>query len=148
MQHATIDNLKEIYRAFQQYKEIFPFKRQDKLKREIEKGQVIWQDGVVIVYQQYKKATDVGSVKIPRGSIMLHQILNSNQFSGKGGKVFDQFVREIVKPSGGDVYLSVRESNAVARDFYERHGMKVVGKVSWSQGTLPGLVYRLTPNGE
>ena len=80
---------------------------------------------------------------IPAGAIMLHQILNSRQFSGAGGRVFKQFVREIVKPSGGDLYLSVREENAVARSFYERHGMKVVGKVVWSGGTLPGLVYRM-----
>ena len=74
---------------------------------------------------------------------MLHQILNSKQFSGKGDKVFEQFVKEIVKPSGGDLYLSVRKENAVACSFYERHGMSVVGKVSWSSGTLPGLVYSL-----
>jgi hypothetical protein len=29
--------------------------------------------------------------------------------------------------------------------FYERHGMEVVGTVFWSAGTIPGLVYRLSP---
>lgn len=143
LNHATLVDLKEIYGHFQKRKDIFPFKRQDKLKREIAAGQVIWQDGVIIVYQQYKKATNVGDVKIPRGSIMLHQILNSKQFSGKGGEVFERFVAEIVKPSGGDVYLSVRKENTVARSFYERHGMKIVGNVAWSGTTLPGLVYRM-----
>src|SRR5208337_3831412 len=92
------------------------------------------------------KRTRVGDVQIPAGSIMLHQILNSRQFSGKGGEVFEQFVKEIVKPSGGDLYLSVRKENAVACSFYQRHGMKVVGKVAWSGGTLPGLVYRMAPS--
>ena len=96
------------------------------------------------MWQQYKKATNVGDVKIPRGSIMLHQILNSQQFSGKGGEVFERFVVEIVKPSGGDLYLSVRKENAVACSFYERHGMQIVGRVDWSGGTLPGLVYTRT----
>ena len=61
------------------------------------------------------------------------------------GRVFEHFVREIVKPSGDDLYLGVREENTVACAFYERHGMKVVGTVAWSAGTIPGLVYRLSP---
>ena len=144
MRHATKADLKEIYGHFQKRKDVFPHVRQDKLGRMIEKGLVVWQDGVIITYQQYQKKTRVGDLDIPRGSIMLHQILNSDQFSGKGGKVFEQFVREIVEPSGGELYLSVRKENAVACSFYERHGMSVVGKVAWSGGTLPGLIYRLT----
>jgi hypothetical protein len=101
---------------------------------------------VVITYQKYRKRTAVGTVQVPAGAIMLHQILNSDQFSGKGGKVFEQFVREIVKPSGGDLYLSVRKQNAVACRFYERRRMKVAGTVAWKNGTIPGLVYRLAQN--
>lgn len=146
MKHATISDLKEIYRHFQRRKDVFPHVRQDKLRRMIETGQVVWQDGVVITYQQYKKRTRVGGVQIPVGSIMLHQVLNTQQFSGAGGRVFERFAEEIVKPSGCDLYLSVRKQNAVACSFYERHGMAVVGRVSWSGGTLPGLVYRRTVN--
>jgi hypothetical protein len=143
VKHATKADLKEIYGHFQKRKDVFPHVRQDKLRRMIEAGQVVWQDGVVITYQRYRKRTRVGDIDIPAGSIMLHQILNIRQFSGKGGEVFEQFVKEIVKPSGGDLYLSVREENAVAHSFYGRHGMKVAGKVAWSGGTIPGLVYRL-----
>jgi len=143
MNHATLADLKEIYWQFQKRKDVFPHVRRDRLQRMIEEGLVIWQDGVVITYQQYKKTTRVGDLDIPAGSVMLHQILNSNQFSGKGGKVFEQFMCEIVQPSGGNLYLSVRKENAVARAFYERHGMHVVGRVAWSGGSLPGLVYGL-----
>jgi hypothetical protein len=143
VKHATLADLKEIYGHFEKRKDVFPHVRQDKLRRMIEAGQVVWHDGVIVTYQQYKKKTGVGDIDIPAGSIMLHQILNSRQFSGKGGRVFEQFVREIVKPSGGDLYLSVRKENTVACAFYERHGMTIVGKVSWSGGTLPGLIYRM-----
>ena len=54
-------------------------------------------------------------------------------------------MEEIVKPSGGDLYLSVRKENAVACRFYERHGMMVIGTVSWSAKTIPGLVCSLSP---
>jgi hypothetical protein len=98
---------------------------------------------VVITYQQYKKRTRVGDVQIPAGSIMLHQILNSGKFNGAGRKVFREFVAEIVKPSGGELYLSVRKDNKTARDFYERHGMEVAGTVAWKDSTIAGLVYQL-----
>jgi len=143
MRHASIRDLKSIYRHFQSHRNVFPHIRQDALKRRIEAHHCIWQDGVVITYQQYRKRTAVGTVQVPAGAIMLHQILNSGQFNGAGRKVFRQFVKEIVKPSGGDLYLSVRKENKVACQFYERHGMKVAGTVDWKNGTVPGLVYRL-----
>jgi hypothetical protein len=145
MRHASVRDLKPIYRHFQPNRDVFPHVRQDRLKRRIAAHQCIWQDGVVITYQRYKRSTRVGEVLVPAGAIMLHQIVNSGQFNGAGGRVFEQFVEETVKPSGGDLYLSVRKENAVACQFYERHGMKVAGTVAWSAGTIPGRVYRLSP---
>ena len=69
---------------------------------------------------------------VPAGAIMLHQILNTNQFNGKGRNAFRQFVDQIVKPSGGDLYLSVGRENRVA----------------WKNTTIPGLVYGLAQGGK
>lgn len=143
MRHASLRDLKAIYRHFQAHRNVFPHIRRDALKRRIERYQCIYQDGVVITYQQYRKRTRVGDVDVPAGAIMLHQILNCNQFSGAGRRVFRKFVDEIVKPTGGDLYLSVRRENEVACRFYERHGMTVAGTVAWKNRTIPGLVYRL-----
>ena len=143
MRYASQRDLKAIYKLFQSYRDVFPHIRQDALRRRSEAHQCIWQDGVVITYQQYRKRTRVGDVQVPAGAIMLHQILNSAQFNGAGRRVFRQFVEEIVKPSGGDLYLSVRKQNAVACRFYERHGMNVAGIVAWKNGTVPGQVYKL-----
>ena len=148
MRHASLRDLKAIYRHFQAHHDVFPHIRQDGLKRRIEAGQSVYQDGVVITYQQYRKKTRVGDVQVPAGAIMLHQILNSRQFNGAGRRVFRRFVDEIVEPSGGDLYLTVRKENAVARRFYERHCMKVVGTVAWKKRTIPGLVYRLVQTGQ
>jgi hypothetical protein len=145
MRFATLDDLREVARAMRAHEELRHV-RQDKLRKRIEAGQCIYDEGVVITFQIYKKKTRVGNLDIPRGSVMLHQIVNAKQFSGAGGRVFKKFVEEIVKPSGGDVYLSVRKANTVACSFYERHGMEIVGKVNWSQkgSPLPGLVYKLS----
>ena len=143
MRHASLRDLKAIYRHFQKRKDVFPHVRQDALRRRIEAHQCIYQNGVVITFQKYKKRTRVGSVQVPAGAIMLHQILNTNQFNGRGRQVLRRFVDEIVQPSGGDLYLSVREENRVACQFYGRNGMKVEGTVAWKNRTILGLVYRL-----
>lgn len=148
MRHASNRDLKAIYGHFQKRKDVFPHVRQDGLRGRIEAQQCVYQDGVIITYHQYKKRTKVGEVQVPAGSIMLHQILNSQQFNGAGRKVFRQFVEEIVKPYGGDLYLTVRRENTVARRFYKRHGMVVVGTVAWKNKTIPGLVYRLAQGDE
>jgi hypothetical protein len=142
MRYATLDDLKEIYRFMQAHEEL-KHVRQDKLKKRIEAGQCVYRDDVAITFQKYKKRTRVGDLDIPAGAIMLHQIVNAKQFNGAGRKVFQQFVDEIVKPSGGDLYLSVRKENRVACQFYERNGMKVAGAVAWKNGTILGLIYCL-----
>ena len=43
MKHATLFDLKEIYAQFRKRKDMFPHVRQDKLRRMIEAGQVVWQ---------------------------------------------------------------------------------------------------------
>ena len=73
---------------------------------------------------------------------MLHEILSTGKVHGAAQSVFGQFCEEVVRPTGGDLYLTVRKDNVVACDFYERNGMRVAGTISWSGGKLPGVVYR------
>jgi hypothetical protein len=141
MRLAKLSELKTIYSLFAAHPGILSHVRQDTLIRRIENGDCIFEDAVAITFHQYKKRHRVGDLDIPVGAIMLHQIVNGNQFSGAGGRVFDRFFEEIVVPSGGDLYLSVRTDNTVACQFYERHGMKVSGKVAWAGGTMSGLIY-------
>ncbi len=141
MHHATPDQLKEIFGLFRSYPAIFPHIRQDALLRRIVAQQCAYEDGVVITYQRYKKLTRVGTLDVPAGAVMLHQIVNSKQLSGVGGRVFEKFCAEIVRPLGGQLYLSVRQENTTACQFYERQGMRVVGSVAWANGTIPGHIY-------
>ncbi len=141
MRHATPDQLKEVFGLFRAYPAIFPHIRQDALSRRVAAGQCIYEDGVAIIYQLYKKRTRVGDVDVPRGAVMLHQIVNSKQFSGAGGHIFEKFCAKIVRPLGSQLYLSVRQENTTACSFYERHGLKVVGSVAWSNGTIPGHIF-------
>lgn len=143
MRHASLRDLKPIYRLMQAHEELRHI-RQDKLRKRIEAGQCIYQNNVAVTFQKYRKTTRVGNLDIPRGSVVIHQIVNGRQFSGAGSRVFKQFVEEIVQPSGGDLYLSVRKQNKIACRFYERKGMRIAGAVAWAGGTIPGLVYKLS----
>jgi len=144
MHHAELSDLRFIYGLFASRRDVFPHVRQDKLKRQTLAGQCIFEANVAITYQTYKRRTRVGDIDIPSGAVMLHQIINATQFNGAGSRVFERFFDEIVVPSGGDLYLTVRTENSVACQFYERHGMRVVGNVAWSRGTIPGLIYSRT----
>ena len=141
MRLAQSDELKNIHALFTSRRNVFPHFRLGDLKRRIENKQCIFEEGVVITFQQYRKLTRVGNIKIPAKSVMLHEIVNRNQFSGAGGRVLDRFFDKVVVPSGGDLYLTVRAENVVACEFFERHGMRIVGKVAWSGGTIRGFIY-------
>jgi hypothetical protein len=144
MRLADPADLKSIYGLFASQRDVFPHIRQDALRRRIEAKQCVFENGVVVTFQKYRKRTHIGDLDIPAGSIMLHQIVNRDQFNGAGGAVFNRFFDEIVVPSRGNLYLTVRAANAVACQFYKRHGMTVAGKVEWAGGTIPGLIYRKT----
>jgi hypothetical protein len=64
MKRATRAELKEIYGHFQKWKDVFPHVRRGKLRRMIGVGQVVWQDGVVITYHQYRR--QAGSLRRAR----------------------------------------------------------------------------------
>ena len=61
MKHATLDDFEKVYSYYQKYKVWFPYIRTDKLKRVIEEGRCILQDGVVLTYSIYKRRTRVSN---------------------------------------------------------------------------------------
>ena len=88
-----------------------------------------------------KMKKKLGDVLVPKGSIYIHQILNDNQFNGCGTKIFNKFFEEVVIPSGGNLFLTLREHNIIACKFFEKNGMKNVSKILWKKGTIEGIVY-------
>jgi hypothetical protein len=45
--------------------------------------------------------------------------------------------------ASGVIYLNVRSENDRAKKFYERNGMELVDKISWSGGKIEGDVYQI-----
>ncbi len=103
-------------------------------------GNVIFQDGVIIIYKQYQRRNKIGNSKTAteKGDVMLHQILNVKPGSGRAHKALKTFFKTMNAP----VWLTVRKSNSHAIKFYLKNGMKQVGTTSWMSGSMPGLVFR------
>ena len=77
---------------------------------------------------------------------ILHQIAAKNR-NGSASEALQRFF----KWTNRRVFLSVRSDNVIAKVFYERNGMKLIGKTSWTKdgvkNALPGDVYMYDGNG-
>ena len=149
MIHAKENNFEEVKDIFYQHKEWFPHIRTDYMRRMIESGNLILDNGVIITYNYYKR-----NYKLVRSSLgemsqkiimqpndcILHQIAAKNR-NGSASEALQRFFKWTKRR----VFLSVRSDNVIAKKFYEKNGMKLVGQTSWSKdgvkNALPGDVY-------
>ena len=137
MNHAKETDFESVKEIFYQHKKWFPHIRTDYMKREIAKGNLIYDNDVVITYKFYKRKQRIGDVIAQQGDCILHQIA-AKHHNGSASQALQNFF-EFVKPRR--VYLSVRSDNEIAKKFYVKNNMKLVGSTTWAKGTLPGDVY-------
>ena len=137
MNHAKEADFESVKEIFYQHKKWFPHIRTDYMKRMIAKENLIFDNDVVITYNFYKRKQRIGDVIAQQGDCILHQIA-AKYHNGSASQALQKFF-EFVNPRR--VYLSVRSDNEIAKKFYLKNNMKLVGSTSWAKGTLPGDVY-------
>jgi RimJ/RimL family protein N-acetyltransferase len=137
MNHAKEIDFESVKEIFYQHKKWFPHIRTDYMKRMIAKENLIFDNDVVITYNFYKRKQRIGDIIAQQGDCILHQIA-AKHHNGSASQALQKFF-EFVNPRR--VYLSVRSDNEVAKKFYLKNNMKLVGTTSWAKGTLPGDVY-------
>ena len=137
MNHAKETDFETVKEIFYQHKKWFPHIRTDYMKRMIAKDNLILDNDVVIIYNFYKRKQKIGNVIAQQGDCILHQIA-AKYHNGSASRVLQKFF-EFVNPRR--VFLSVRSDNEIAKKFYLKNNMKLVGTTSWARGTLPGDVY-------
>jgi len=139
MIHAKEIDFDVVKDIFKQHKEWFPHVRQDYIKRMIASNNLILDNDVIITYNYYKKRQRIGTITAQQGDCVLHQIAAKNK--GTASKILQEFF----KWNNRRVFLSVRSDNIIAKKFYEKNGMDLVGFTSWSKSgvknALPGDVY-------
>lgn len=136
MIHAKLEDFDKIKNIFKGYRDIFPYLRFDSLKNKIEEGKVIYDSGVVITYNRYKRNQKLGDTQAKKGDIVIQEIVKEE--NGNSVDVFNRFADFVQS----DIWLTVRRDNQKAKRFYEKVNMKIVGEVVWSKGTLMGDVYK------
>ena len=137
MNHAKETDFESVKEIFYQHKKWFQHIRTDYMKRMIAKENLIFDNDVVITYNFYKRKQRIGDVIAQQGDCILHQIA-AKYHNGSASQALQKFF-EFVNPRR--VYLSVRSDNEIAKKFYLKNNMKLVGSTSWAKGTLPGDVY-------
>ena len=137
MNHAKETDFELVKEIFYQHKKWFPHIRTDYMKRMIAKENLIYDNDVVITYNFYKRKQRIGDVIAQQGDCILHQIA-AKYHNGSASQALQKFF-EFVNPRR--VYLSVRSDNEIAKKFYLKNNMKLVGSTSWAKGTLSGDVY-------
>ena len=137
MNHAKETDFELVKEIFYQHKKWFPHIRTDYMKRMIAKENLIFDNDVVITYNFYKRKQRIGDVIAQQGDCILHQIA-AKYHNGSASQALQKFF-EFVNPRR--VYLSVRSDNEIAKIFYVKNNMKLIGSTTWAKGTLPGDVY-------
>ena len=140
MYHAVESDFEKVKEIFYLHKKWFPHIRTDYMRRMIAKKNLILENDVVITYNFYKRKQKIGDVQAFKGDCILHQIAAKSK--GTASDVLQRFFKFVnLPPLGRRVYLSVRSDNEIAKNFYLKNNMKLIGKTSWAKGTLPGDVY-------
>ena len=137
MNHAKETDFESVKEIFYQHKKWFPHIRTDYMKRMIAKENLIFDNDVVITYNFYKRKQRIGDIIAQQGDCILHQIA-AKHHNGSASQALQNFF-EFINPRR--VYLSVRSDNEIAKKFYLKNNMKLVGSTTWAKGTLPGDVY-------
>lgn len=138
MKHAGIEHLEEVWQIFKPHlKTYFPHIRKSYVENCIKNDKVIYQDGIVIIYNRYKKKTKIGNCQCQRGEIILKQIVK-DKMSNKDAK---DAMFEFFQYVNNNVWLTVRVDNHKAISLYEKTGMKKVGDINWSSGKIQGAIF-------
>ena len=133
------------------YPMIFPhlYKQGFKLRKYFEKGGVILQDGVVLTFGRYKssgKMSRNATTYKKKGDYILHQIATNDTVKGAAKNVLDRFIEHCKSYHAENLFLTVREHNDEAVNFYNRYGFEKDSEIFWTSkkdGIIKGIVYRL-----
>ena len=146
MRFAIQDDFLAISELFKKNrKPFFPHIRMSHILSSIQQNECIYTDGVVIVFKIHQRTVRMGNkTKSRKGDCHLNQIVATAR-DGSASKIMNQFFNYIglLPHCSGIIYLNVRSENERAKKFYERNGMKLIDRTSWSDGKIEGDVYQI-----
>jgi hypothetical protein len=111
----------------------------------IERNECIFSDGVVIIYQIHQIPVKIGNMtKSQKSDCHINQILTTVH-DGRASRLINQFFNYIslLPHASGVIYLNVKSENERAKKFYQKNGMELIDKISWSDGRIEGDVFQM-----
>lgn len=139
MKFAKPEDLEQIYKIFNKYRSIFPLLRKTEIAKSIDKKLCIFQNGIIIKFKKYKVKTTLGNCKTSKGDYKIEYLATDKLGSGKAFEVVDEFCKYVK----ADIWLCVRKHNDRAVAFYRKFGFIEMSPISWANGKIPGLVFKL-----
>ena len=142
MRFASENDSIEIYELYKKNRKIFPHITMGHIANRIKKRECIYTEGVVIIFRIHQKVVQIGNNnKSQESDCVLNQIVATFS-NGSGSRVLNRFFDYIgsLPHASGVIHLSVRSDNDRAKKFFERNGMELVDKTSWSGGKIEGEV--------
>ena len=130
----------KVMNVFKKYKGTLGHIRRDYVARQAEAGNIVYEDGVVIIFGKYQKRTRLGTEEAVAGDYILHQVANVNAGNGMATEVCRRFVNEVVGTA--DLWGCTRADNIGPIKLNKRLGMEEIGTIEWSGGKIKGLVFR------
>ena len=145
MKFAVKDDFLEITQLFQKNIKLFPHIRMSYINSRIQRNECIFSDGVVIIYQIHQIPVKIGNMtKCKKSDCHINQILTTVH-DGSASRILNQFFNYIslLPHASGVIYLNVKSENERAKKFYQRNRMKLIDKISWSDGRIEGDVFQM-----
>ena len=144
MQFATDDNFPEICELFKKNRKLLPHIRMGHIARKIEERRCIFTDGVVIIFEILENKVEIGkNTESQFSDCHLNQIVSEKR-DGSATRILNQFFEfiGILLYTSGVIFLNVKSDNKRAKKFYEKNGMKLIDKTTWTDGDVEVDVYQ------
>ena len=144
MKFATEDDFIEIYELFKKNRKLLPHIRMAYIARKIEERRCIFTDGVVIIFEILENKVEIGkNTESQFSDCHLNQII-SEKHDGSATRILNQFFEfiRILPYTSGVIFLNVKNDNKRAKKFYEKNGMKLIDKTTWTDGDVEVDVYQ------
>lgn len=135
MHMATMDDLPEIKQIFSMYKDVFSYVRQDYLIRRIQASQVIYENGIVLIFAFYKRNQRIGNRLAKKDDVSIYEFASKDPSKAK--EIMERFLTHV----DTNVWANCRENNVGSRIFHKRTGFVEMGQIAWKDGTIKGCVY-------
>ena len=144
MKFATEDDFIEIYELFKKNRKLLPHIRMGHIARKIEERRCIFTDGVVIIFEILENKVEIGkNTESQFSDCHLNQIVSEKR-DGSATRILNQFFEfiRILPYTSGVIFLNVKSDNKRAKKFYEKNGMKLIDKTTWTDWDVEVDVYQ------